>query len=471
MRTLRTLRSSAALWLLAASIPAVAGGADPKLGLAQAARQALEANLDLAARRRALAADREQIGIARSTLLPQVNLGSRAQILEDHRADGTTKESILVAAGVTQVIYDETNWADFQIQKHTHDEQTAQFESFRLGVVEDTANTFLALNRARAHLDIQQRNRDLTARNLETSRARIAAGWSSEREVLRWQSQLASNDTDVVAARTQVIVSTFELNRVRNRSAEEPIAAIPAGVEEYGFVYARKRIADAIAQPEGDRRLRDLLVRVGLGRSPELAATDAAIGAAERQLAANQRAFWVPSLSVGAAVDHLAYVDSGSSDVDFDDTEWTVAADLTFPLIAGGAKFIQLHQTREILSSLRIQRRSTAQSIDQGIRAALAAASGTYENLAFTRRQEAAALRNFELVNESYVLGMASILGLLDAQAQLLSANQAVADSNYDFLEALIGAEKQIALYPFLEPESEMTELLDRIEQQLWVQP
>ena len=55
MRTPRALIPSAALWLLAAPIPAAA---DPELGLADAVHQALEANLDLAAQRRALAADR-----------------------------------------------------------------------------------------------------------------------------------------------------------------------------------------------------------------------------------------------------------------------------------------------------------------------------------------------------------------------------------------------------------------------------
>ena len=138
------------------------------------------------------------------------------------------------------------------------------------------ANTFLELERARAILDIQERNRELTARNLATTKARIAAGWSSEREVLRWESQLAMNDTDIVRAHTQVLVNRFELNRVRNQPTEAPIAPLPVRIEEYGFVYARERIAEAISEPEGDHRLRDLLVRVGLDRSPELAALDAA---------------------------------------------------------------------------------------------------------------------------------------------------------------------------------------------------
>ena len=40
--------------------PSAAGAADAKLSLVDAVRQALEANLDLAAQRNALAADREQ---------------------------------------------------------------------------------------------------------------------------------------------------------------------------------------------------------------------------------------------------------------------------------------------------------------------------------------------------------------------------------------------------------------------------
>ncbi len=473
MRIPLALQCCTMLWVAAAAIPTAASAEDASLSLAEAVRQTLDANLDLIAQRSNLAAAGEEISVVRSNLLPQIDLGARAQLIESDRSDGdrgtTTEKSVAVAAKLTQVLYDETDWANYAIQKHVYDEQRAQFEAFEDGVVQDAANAFLELDRVRSQLDIQQRNRELTAQNLETSRARIAAGWSSQREVLRWESQLAMNDADVIEARTQVLVNRFELNRVRNRPAETPIHSLPAAIEEYGFVYAREAIAGAIAAPESDRRLRDLLVAIGLARSPELAQIDAAIAASERLLTANHRAFWVPSLSAAAGVDHLAASSSGSSN--FDKTEWGVGATLMFPLLQGGAKFARLRQTGEALTGLRVQRRATGQSVDQGIRAAFATATGAYHSVATARRQEAAAQRNFVLVDESYVLGVASILSLLDAQAQLLSANLAVANSIYAFLEAVIDAEKQLALFPFLEPEVEMTQLLDRIERQLQAKP
>jgi outer membrane protein TolC len=475
MTTPRARRSIALLWLVAASLPAAADAADPELGLADAVRETLEANLDLAARRRALAADREEIDLARSSLLPQVDLGARAQQLDADRSDAdrgsTTQRSLTLAAGVTQVLYDETARADFDIQKHVYGGQIQQLETFRLDVIRDAADAFLELDRARSHVTTQERNRELTRQNLQTSRARLAAGWSSEREILRWQSQLAQNDQDVTSARTQEIVSRFELNRVRERPVEAPIVPLPAAVEEYGFVYARDVIARVITTPEGDRRLRDLLVRVGLERSPDLVEIDEAIAAADRLLTANRRAFWVPSVTLGAGINHLAVDDADDSDFDFDDTEWTVGAGLTFPLVRGGAKFAELRQTSEALSALRIERRATARSIEQSIRAAFAEASGSYANITSAREQEAAARRNFELVNDSYVLGVASILSLLDAQAQLLAADQAVTDALYDFLEDLIAAERELALYPFLEPPAEVAALLNRLERELQTAP
>jgi hypothetical protein len=92
---------------------------------------------------------------------------------------------------------------------------------------------------------------------------------------------------------------------------------------------------------------------------------------------------------------------------------------LEIPL-QGGGKFVSARRSREELSSLRLTCRSTAQTIDQSIRAVFAEASGASATLGFSRKQQAAARRDYELAPDSYVLGVASILSLLDSQPQLL---------------------------------------------------
>ena len=464
-----------AILLVGMTLAFQAKSADPansQTPLPEAVRQAIASNLDLAAQHRALAAARQEIGLARSPLLPQVDIGARAQILEDDRSDSAEgkieEKSVAVGAGLSQVLYDEASWAGFEIEKYIYDGRVQQLESFRLAVVQDAAEAFLELDRTQRVLVIQQGNREVTRQNLETSRSRIAAGWSSERELLRWESQLAGNDTDVRKAQVFVLQNRFELNRVRSLPPESAVSPVPATIGDLGFVYAHDEIAEAIAEPDTDRQMRDFMVRRGLRRSPDLAALDASIAAAERQLTSNRRAFWVPTLTLGAGVDHLEGRSEGKN---FNDTTWDVTSELTFPLFRGGAKFVEAEQVREILSSLRVQRRAVAESVEQAIRAAFAQASGAFESVDFAKRQAAAARRNFELVDSSYTLGVASILDLLDAQSQLLAAELSLANAVSGFLEDTVTAERAMSFYAFLEPPSEVATLLDQLSQKLGRKP
>jgi outer membrane protein TolC len=213
--------------------------------------------------------------------------------------------------------------------------------------------------------------------------------------------------------------------------------------------------------------MRDFLVGVGLRRSPDLAALDASIAAAERQLTAKRRAFWVPSLNLSAGVDHMA--NKGSSD--FEQSEWVVKGDLAFPVFQGGAKFAGRDQARSELASLRTQRRATTLSLEESIRSALAQASGSFESVGFAERQVAAARRNFELVEASYTLGLAPIIDLLDAQSLLLTAKLGLANAIYDFFEDLVAAERELAFYAFLETPAEVDSVVAQLEQELGVQP
>ncbi len=75
--------------------------------------------------------------------------------------------------------------------------------------------------------------------------------------------------------------------------------------------------------------MRDSLVSEELLRSPTLKAVDEAIAGQERQLQANKRVFWIPTLSVSAGVDHL--ITGSSASEDFNETEWGIGGKLDLP--------------------------------------------------------------------------------------------------------------------------------------------
>jgi len=451
----------------------LASGPAPSLAdaltLKEAVQQTLGASLDLSAQRIQLDADREAIGLSRAALLPQIAGGAQGQILDSDRSDGdrgnVTQKSATVSAGASQLIFDDGTWAGYTIQKHLFDSQQSEFEITRLGVIASAASTFLGLEQARAIAEIQRRNREVTRQNIETARARVATGYSGERDVLRWQTQLSANDSAVVQADVGALVSRFELNRVRDRPREDAIEPAHTTIEAYGFAFARPAVAAAVDHEEGARRLRDFMVRVGVARSPVIAAIDAAIEAEDRQVVASRRAFWAPTLTLGAGVNYLAAKQSdGSQTTNTNETEWGVKAGLTIPIFEGGGRVSGLRQSRFTLSSLRTQRRSAHQTIGEAIRATFAQATGSYRDLGFARERVDSSKRNYELVNQSYTAGVSSILDLLDAQTQLLQAEIGAANAYYGFLSDLIAAEQALALFDFLEPEDEVSDLLDTLE-------
>lgn len=449
----------------------VASATAADLSLADVARASLASNLDLLSRRQGLEADRQAIELARSELLPQLGVGARAQVLDDDRSesagDSSTEESVLLAAELNQVLYDEPSWADLGIQKYIYEGKEHELQSFRLETVRDAATAFLDLDLARRILEIQQKNRALTLKNQSTSKSRIAAGWSSDREVLRWDVELASNDSGVRAAQVATLQSTFELNRVRNLPPEASVSIISATVEDYGFVYARDVVQRALADPETDQRIRDFLVRVGIRRSPDLAAIDASVSALERQLKSDTRAFWVPTFTMAAGLDHLAADTDNGENVG--ETDYYLQGVVTFPIFSGGAKVASYRQARDAVRSLRTARRAAAQSLDQSIRSSVARASGSFENIGYATRGLDAARRNFELVDASFKLGVASILDVLDAQAQLLTADLALSRAIYGFLIDVIDVQRDVNFYAFLEDPSEVEGIVSELERTLAV--
>jgi outer membrane protein TolC len=151
-------------------------------------------------------------------------------------------------------------------------------------------------------------------------------------------------------------------------------------------------------------------------------------------------------------------------------TEWMVQGLLT-PLLQGGAKVAGLGQAKENFASLRLDRRAMTRSLDQSIRAALATTSGSFDGVTYARNQADAAQENFDLVDASYTLGVASILDLLDAQQQRLTAELSPVEAIYGFLDDLVVAERALSFYPFVEPPGEVGSFISGLEAELQTAP
>jgi outer membrane protein TolC len=443
-----------------------------QLTLESAVREAINANLDLAAENRNVAAGEQVVKEVRSELLPQVDLDAGGEIIDDDRAEaaaGTQPErSLSGSATATQLLYDEDAWSNYTVEKNLQTSREEQRDTLELNIIRSAAVAYLDVLRAKTLERVEKENLKLSRANLERARVRVSVGIANRSEEFRWESQIAGNRSEVLFAEAQTHQTEYRFNRLLNRPLEELFTMVETGLRDPLLIVSDPRIYPYVENPRNFRIYRDFVVAEGLEIAPELLGLNADIAARERILVTAKRAFWLPSFAVQGKVTEL-FEEGGegkrsSSSSDLDDTDWSVGVFATFPLVEGGSKFATIKRASEELSGLLLERQATAERIEQRIRSELQRTGASYSNIRLSREAAQAAGKNLELVTDQYIRGLVSIIDLLDAQNSALIADRNAENAVYDFLVDWMNVERAAGRFDFLMTQSEREDWFQRLK-------
>ncbi len=453
-----------------------------RLTLRDAVSEGVEANLDLVVKELETLAAAENVALARANLLPQIDLGLTGLQIDADRAGTIQPEQTLTGkATLTQLIFSERANANYGIQKNLQKSREFDRHSVSLDIAQQIGTAYLLLLRAQTLEKIQQENLRISRSNLELARIRESIGYSGRADLHRWESQIATNRRNVISANASRNQAEIQVNRLLNRPLEENFITLESegdGNEEL-LMADFKPYLKFMSNQWAFKTFRKFLVEYGLKNSPELEQLGAAIEAQRRLLKSTTRAFFLPDVAAQAEISRwLVKEGEGSQPVAvadpslaplleaFDqgnDTNWSVAINLSYPLFSGGAKNSQRQQALKTLNQLETQKRSVREKIEQRIRSAAHATGASYAGINQAREAATAADKNLDLVTDAYSRGVLSITQLLDAQNAALVARQAAADAVYNFLIDLMEANRAIGGTPYLKRD-EAAAFVERIE-------
>jgi outer membrane protein len=447
------------------------------LTLAGTMRDAARTNLDLAAADLEVVSGTQDVRLARSNLLPQIE----TQIGETFTREGTSAASLgqqpqrLVDGGVTfsMPLYSEQAWAGYGTERRLQRGREADRDQLRLDVVLDAAEAYLSVLQARTAADVRRSTLYHNRSNLEVARLREGVGSASRADIYRWQGEVANARRDVISADAQVRVALLELKRILNRPLDRPVAQQQVTLGDPALLAQDSTILTWLDDPARLATLSQFLVSEALRISPELAQADAAISAQERQRTAAGRAFWLPSFSLqGGFSNTFDRGGAGSSVPVFPvptvfptapDLSWQFRVQASLPLFTGFGRTATRAQTDIDLERLKIQRQSIRLAVDQRVRAALESAASTYAAIALTRDASEAANRNYELVSDAYARGTASITALIDAQSAAENSSESAANAVHDFLLDLMRVERAMGDFGTLRPPEQRQAFIERL--------
>jgi outer membrane protein TolC len=444
-------------------------GGEP-LTLAQAVDEAVAVNLDLAAANRLVAAGEEAVKIATSPLLPQLGIGADGLVVDEDRAEASLgiipQRSLSASAGLSQVVFDERLWADRSIEKSLQRSRVEDLETLRLDIVADAAVAYLNVLRAASFEQIRRSNLATTRSNLELAQIRLQVGVADASEVSRWETQIANDRQSVIDAGALTRRSEIAVLRILARSQAEPFSTVEVDLGDPSLITSHETLGRFLQDPWSFERFQGFIAAEALANSPELAALDALVDAEERALAAASRAFFLPTARFDAgSTAFLARSGAGSEPGgEVDDVRWAVGLNLSYPIFTGLARSAERARAREEVQRLQLQRRALADRVEQRVRDAAYLLGASRVNIDLSREAYEAADRTYTLVRDAYARGVGSILEVLDAQNQAVTAREEAATAQYTFLIDLMNTERATGRFYFFASPDQFTHFLQRLQ-------
>lgn len=454
----QTKTTSMLLVALACLLSAPAHAQCGELTWLEAINQGLEANQALVAARQTLDAQQKDLAIARSTMLPDLFFLGQGQTSKETTFSSSggviPKQTVLAGGQIAETLYNQSFIDSLGSQKHLYASQQETFEDTRNQTIAEVGQSYVGVLLAAALMGLQHENVALSQQSLDLTEAQEQSGEVPYSNVLRTKSQLYGAQQQVVAQKSSLLQSRFQFNQVRNRPAEENCELEPLNVERNGFVFSSGIVAEALADDTKASLLRDYLVELGLDRSRSLKSLDAEILAQRRTLKSGKR-WLIPSLDASFYVaTFLKTSEDTSGETRDGDFIWQGALTLNWNVLDGGAFIAKMNQSKAEYWSLSSQRTNLATALEENIRGTAAMAIAAFERIGLAVLQAETAEENFALVREAYLDGDSTLLDLIDAQDQLISANTSERQALYQFLSDLLTLEQSIAYFPFLEADA-----------------
>ncbi|WP_052214683.1 efflux transporter outer membrane subunit [Belnapia sp. F-4-1] len=393
--------------------------------------EAMAANNDIAAAIARIRQADAQIRIAGATLLPTIDLTTRAVRQQVGTASSASVAGVGRSSRVRVSASDQLSLAasyeiDFWGKNRGQVEaaqQSASATRFDAGTVTITtqasvANTYFAMLAAQETLAIQRQNLDIALRVVRVIRQRVAVGTATGLD-------LAQQETVVAQQQAQIppLVQSLEQNR---NSLGTLVARPPETLRVEGGTF--NRLAVPAVTPG--------LPAEVLARRPDVLTAEATLAAANANIVV-ARAQLLPSVTLtgsggftSLALENLLRPGS---------VVFSLAAGLTQPIFRGGALRGQVELNEGRAQELLAAYRGT-------ILAALVDAENALVALRQTTEQEALQANAVRMAERAYAIaeaqlqaGTIDLVTLLNTQQTLFSARTTLADARLTRLQAAVG--------------------------------
>jgi outer membrane protein len=443
---------------------------------------ALQFNLDYLTEKKRVESGVEDVNIARSYLLPQLNASATGSLVDKETAEnsfGRISEKMIIGdLTLSQLIYDVDAWANYDINTLNQELIEYQLSQSKLDLIRDASTAYFNVLLARTLEKINRDNLDLSKSNMEIARYRVDVGSANLTEIYRWESEIANNLKSVIDANADKNLAEINLNRLLDLPSEETFSMDEDSLEQLISIVTGERTMKYYNNKWDFKIFRDFMVEEAFEYSPELKVIDKALEIQERISSAASGQFYLPTFGLqgqlsnvflrsgaGSTIDPVTI--PGVGDFQFGtipkDFSWSVGLNLSLPLFEGLGRFAEVQQASIEIKKLQYEKSSLKNRIEQAVRSAVHKSGASYAGIEQAKISAESALKNLEIVRNLYSQGLASITDLIDAQSASLIAELLATNAQFNFLIDLMNVQRAAGEFIYTYSIDERDEFVQRL--------
>lgn len=446
------------------------------INIFDAISEGLEQNLELSIAKNELEVVEKDADVAKSFLLPELNASATHTVVDETTAENGFGQSPQNRGQgnlqLTQTIFSEQVLANNRIQQYLVLAQKEALSAQSLDIVLDVATVYLNLMQAKTGELIQKQNLELTRKNLELARISSSLGQSGPSDLYRWQGEIATAKANLLNATASRRQAEIFLNQILNRPIDEEFNTEEIDIENSRLMINNESIGGLVGNPKSFYRFADFQVERARKVTPDLKQVAYNVQAQERSVLFNDRNRYLPAVSLGGNYNYEFYRGGagqsgfsipGSDPAVINDWNWNFQIGASIPIFQGNRRTAQYQQAKVQLTQLNTQKVNLERLIEQQVRSELENIRASYRNIELTKEAEAAVVKNFEIVQDSYSKGVVTITQLLDAQNAAISAQLNSANAVYIFLIDFLNMERASGSFYMLMTEEQKTQYVEDI--------
>jgi len=444
--------------------------AERKIDLRTTIEEALQANLNLDIERKTLALAVENVFLTRAQLLPSLSAGiGLTRIDDEHAGVAQAEQTTTASLTLSQLLYSDSAWANLAARKYQAESAREGYRQLVLDTVLNAGQNYLNILKAKSTVRTSRNNLALVKKNYEVAEYRRQIGYAGAADVYRLDSELATATSQLISAQSRLKQAKIELNDFLKRPLSEDFSLQEVGLEtDLLSRYGSSEIRDAVNNPKDLERLTLFLTQEAESTVPEIKQLRASLAAQERLLKSQQRKRWLPTVNLSASVNEILDRDGvGSTPVLAEDTSWNLNLNANWDLFSGGGISSEIRQAQIERNKLNKQLEQTGRLVEKQLRNAMLDLLAQESDLQLTQTAADAAEKNYQLVQDSYRKGAATITALLDAQNSALSADQSAENSVYDFYLAILQVERAMGSFSLTSKADETEDFYQRLKKHM----